>query len=296
MRRILNIKRFYFSNDPLGYLDRIKVKRYYDKNGNIIHTEELFKFNNLYVEETLILSGESKFGKVAGTIGLVLLYQHLPIGDNDTYKEVATEEYENYKKLDDDYNIVNNQLYDGVVYLDENDNFICSLGYNLGQVIHSEQMLTIDKSLYHDKHYSDDSKTYTIYQTKGNKTVTFERTLPKLYVGNNILLKNKDDVEECFLVNNVEIDTLIRTLKKDLVTIEYVAKDKVVFKESFYLDEHTISTSQVETIDEHFLGHNVSYIGLYTNGDEYRELWFEDLGEIKEPNDDEKNTPQEVII
>ena len=270
---ILNIKRFYFTNDPLGGTLRVKVKNYYDANDNMIYTKELFEFNDMYVEEKATKPNKS----------LEVEYRMF---DYENYEEkpkvIHIDKYENYKKLSDKYNIIGNQLYDDVVYLDEDDNFICSLGRNLGQVIHSEQILTIDKSLYHDKHYSDDSKTYTIYQTKGNKTTKFERTLPKLYVGNSIRLKNKDDIEQCFLANNVEIDTLIRTLKKDIVTIEYVANDKVIFKESFYIDEHTISTSQVETVDEHFLNHNVSYIGLYTKDDEYRELWFEDLGEVKD--------------
>ena len=69
-------------------------------------------------------------------------------------------------------------------------------------------------------------------------------------------------------------------MKKDLVTIEYVADDEVVFKESYYIDGKTISTSQTEYADEHFLGHNVNYIGLYNENGEYRELWFEDLGEV----------------
>ena len=283
---MLNISRFYFSNDPLGCRDRTKVKHYYDEQGNIVYTEELFKFNNLYVSEPVTMEQKSSVQFGIGNFGtdLELLYQHLPMDKNDKYEKVAIERYPNFIKLDNQYNIVNNQVYDGPVFLDENENFICSLGYNLGLVTEVKPILTIDKSLYRDKHYSGDSKTYTIYQTKGDKTVKFERTLPKLYVGDEIYLKNKDEIKQCFVGNEIEIDTLIRTMKKDLVTIEYVADDNVVFKESYYIDGKTISTSQTEYADEHFLGHNVNYIGLYNENGEYRELWFEDLGEVKIPD------------
>lgn len=289
---MLNISRFYFSNDPLGCCDRTKVKHYYDEQGNIVYTEELFKFNNVYVSEPVTMEQKSSAQFGIGNFGtdLELLYQHLPMDKNDKYKKVARETYPNFIKLDNQYNIVNNQVYDGPVFLDENENFICSLGYNLGLVTEVKPILTIDKSLYRDKHYSGDSKTYTIYQTKGDKTVKFERTLPKLYVGDEIYLKNKDEIKQCFVGNEVEIDSLIRTMKKDLVTIEYVADNDVVFKESFYIDDKVVSTTETEYTDKHYIGHNVSYMGLSIN-DEYRELWFEDLGVVKV---DEKDTPTPI--
>lgn len=290
---MLNIKRFYFSNDPLSYRNRTKVKNYYDEQGNIVYTEELFKFNDVYVSEPVKTKQEDTLYFGTGNYGkdLKLLYQHLPVDKNDKYAKIAEEEYPNFIKLDNQYNIVNNQVYDGPVFLDENENFICSLGRNLGFVISTNPILTINKSLYRDKHYSDDSKTYTIYQTKANKTITFERTLPRLYVGNEIYLKNKDEIQQCFVGNEIEIDTLIRTMKKDIVTIEYVANDNVVFKESYYIDEKTIYTNQTEYADEHFLGHKVSYTGLYNENGEYRELWFEDLGVVEV---DEKDTSTSI--
>ena len=289
---MINIKRFYFCNDPLSYRNRTKVKNYYDEQGNIVYTEELFKFNDVYVSEPVKMNQKSSVEFGTGNYGadLELLYQHLPVNKNDEYKKVARERYPNFTKLDNQYNIVNNQVYDGPVFLDENENFICSLGRNLGFVTDVKPILTIDKSLYRDKHYSDDSKTYTIYQTKGDKTVKFERTLPKLYVGDEIYLKNKDEIKQCFVGNEIEIDTLIRTMKKDIITIEYVAKDEVVFKESFYIDDKVVSTTETEYTDKHYIGHNVSYMGLNIN-DEYRELWFEDLGVVKV---DEKDTPTPI--
>lgn len=278
----LNIKRFYFTNDPLGQQDRTKVKNYYDERGNVIYTKELFKFNNLYVSEptgTKLKDGNFGIGNY-GT-DLELIYQHLPDTKNSKYEKIATEKYPNYIKLDKEHNIYNEQLYDGAVFLDENGKFICSLGRNLGRVISNKPILSIDKSLYRDKHYSSDSKTYTIFQTKNNKTTKFERTLPTLYVGDEITIKDGNNIKQCFITNNVEIDSLIRTWANNKITIEYVAKDKVILKEIFSLDENLISVNEIETIDKNYINHQVHYIGLYNENNEYRELWFEDLGKIE---------------
>ena len=288
MRITLNIKRFYFTNDPLGCLDRIKVKQYYDENGNIIHTEELFKFNNLYVEEPQEKPEKGGFTIGLGTNGLGLLYQHLPMSKNDDYKKVALEEYENYKKLDDYYNIVGNQLYDGTVYLDENDEFICSLGRNLGTVDDTKVILT--SSTPTQLGYKKGRDTITIYQTKNNKTEKFERTLDNLFADEIICYTDKDGVSQCFIANATQIDSIIRTLKKDKITIEYLYKDDVLFTETFYIDGSVYNISKIEDSDLNYLNHSISYMYTYRD-DEYRELWFTDNGEIKIDNDDDEKYP-----
>ena len=267
----LNIKRFYFMGDEKSGLLRKRVKNYFDENGNKIYEKELYKFNDLYINEPRE-KGEP----------LEFIYRDVEYDEKGhatkTPKIIDSESFDDFKNLSYTYNIAEDKIYSGSIYVDSKGKYLGGYGEYLGVVKETKKRISnVAPTILG---FEDKDMTYSIWQTKNGKTKRIRRTLKRLYIETIVCYIDNNGNECCVVTEADDIRKITRIMNKDKVTINYCDnKDNILGVEEFYID-NTNSASKIENNDSGLINHNITYLYTYKD-DEYREIWLEDNGEVK---------------
>lgn len=272
----LNIKRFYFMGDEKSGLLRKRVKNYFDKNGNKIYEKELYKFNDLYINEPRE-DGEP----------LEFVYRNIVYDEKGhvtkTPEIIDSEEFNDFKSLSYTYNIAEGKIYSGTIYVDSKGKYLGGYGDYLGVIKETKKRISnVAPTILG---FKDKDMTYSIWQTKNGKTKRIRRTLKTLYTETIVCYVDNDGKECCVVTEAEDIRKITRIMSKDKITINYCDnKDNILGTEEFFIDDNVKSSTKIENNDSGLIGHNITYLHTTKDG-EYREIWLTDNGENEKTNE-----------
>lgn len=267
----INIKRFYFMGDDKSGLPRKRVKNYFDENGNKIYEKELYKFNDLYIHEPTEREGND----------LEVMYRHIDYDDKGRIIKdpeiIASETFHDYKSLSKVYNIAENKIYHGSIYVDSEGKYLCGYADYLGVV--KEIKTRISNIAPTILGFKDKDMTYSIWQTSNGKTKRIRRTLKTLFIETIVCYVDNNGNECCVITEANDIRKITRIMEGTKVTINYCDnKDNVLGTEVFYIDDANVTkVAKIEDKDSGLIKHNIVYLYTYKDN-EYREIWLTDNG------------------